>query len=51
MLKSEDETGGVCSTHEAHGKCIQREPGRTRPLGRTRRRWQDNIKLDSIIII
>jgi hypothetical protein len=37
--------GGTCSTHgEERG--VYRVLVGKRPLGRTRRRWEDNIKLD-----
>jgi hypothetical protein len=38
-----------CSTHERDEKCILYLVGKSegkRPLGRTRRRWEDNIKTD-----
>jgi hypothetical protein len=34
--------GGACSTNGDFGG----EAGRKRPLGRPRRRWEDNIKTD-----
>jgi hypothetical protein len=42
--------GGVCSTYEgrevgAYRILLGRPEGR-RPLGRPRRRWEDNIKID-----
>jgi hypothetical protein len=36
------------SKHEAEDECIKilvRKPERKRPLGRSRRRWENNIKL------
>jgi hypothetical protein len=45
----EDEVGGTCGTHGGGERCLQdfgwRPKGR-RPLGRPRRRWEDNIKMD-----
>jgi hypothetical protein len=43
--------GGTCGTHGGgEGKCVYRvlvgRPKGKRPLGRPRRRWEDNIKLD-----
>jgi len=41
--------GGESSTYGGGEKCIQefgRKPDRKRPLGRTRRRWEDNIKIN-----
>ena len=43
------EMGRTCSTYGAIQKCIQRFSGKTegkRPLGRPRRRWEDNIKMN-----
>jgi len=41
--------GGACSTHGA-SKCVYRvlvgKPEGKRPLGRPRRTWEDNIKMD-----
>ena len=40
---------GACSTYEGGERCIQGLVGRLdgkRPLGRPRRRWEDNIKID-----
>jgi hypothetical protein len=41
--------GGTCGTHVVGG-CVHRvlvgSPEGKRPLGRPRRRWEDNIKLD-----
>jgi hypothetical protein len=49
----EDEVGRVCSTNEekrnAHRILVKRPVGK-RPLGRPRRRWVDNIKMDHIEI-
>jgi hypothetical protein len=36
--------GGTCGTHGGGERCLQGEG--KRPLGRPRRRWEDNIKLD-----
>ena len=41
--------GSPCSTYGAVQKCIKSFSGKTegkRPLGRPRRRWEDNIKMD-----
>ena len=40
---------GACSTHGGEERRIQGfggEPEGKRPLGRPRRRWEDNIKMD-----
>jgi hypothetical protein len=43
------EMGGACSTYEdtisVYRVLVWKPEGR-RPLGRTRRRWEDNIKMD-----
>jgi hypothetical protein len=44
-----NEMGGTCSTCGGEERRIQDlvgKPGGKRPLGRPRRRWEDNIKLD-----
>jgi len=41
--------GGECSTYrESTGvyRVLVGKPGEKRPLGRPRRRWEDNIKMD-----
>jgi hypothetical protein len=41
--------GGACSTYGREGRSIQGFGGESeekRPLGRPRRRWEDNIKMD-----
>jgi hypothetical protein len=41
--------GGTCGTHGGGERCLQGLVGRPegkRPLGRPRRTWEDNIKLD-----
>jgi hypothetical protein len=42
--------GGACSTYGGEGRCIYRvlvgKPEVKRPLGRNRRKWEDNIKMD-----
>jgi hypothetical protein len=41
--------GGTCGTHGGGDRCLQGlvgRPERTRPLGRPRRRWEDNIRMD-----
>jgi len=43
----ENVIGGTCSMHRGGERCIQgleRKPEGKRPLGRPRRRWEDNIK-------
>jgi hypothetical protein len=42
-----NEVGGACSTYGrlAYMILVERPEGR-RPLGRPRRRWEDNIKMD-----
>jgi hypothetical protein len=45
----EDEVGGTCGTHGGGGavyRVLVGKPEGKRPLGRPRRRWEDNIKLD-----
>jgi hypothetical protein len=45
----EDEVGGTCSTNggeKEHVYVIGRKARGKRPLGRPRRRWIDNIKMD-----
>jgi hypothetical protein len=40
---------GACSTHGEKGnacRVLVGKPEGKRPLGRTRRRWEDNIKID-----
>jgi hypothetical protein len=41
--------GGTCGTHRGGERCLQGLVGRPegkRPLGRPRRKWEDNIKMD-----
>jgi hypothetical protein len=41
--------GGTCSAHRGDEKCEQNlvvNPEVQRPLGRTIRRWEDNIKIN-----
>jgi hypothetical protein len=41
--------GGACSVHGGDGKCVQNLVGKSeghRQLGRPRRGWEDNIKID-----
>jgi hypothetical protein len=41
--------GGACGAHGGGEGCIQHfvwRPEGRRPLGRHRRRWEDNIKMD-----
>jgi len=43
-----NEIGGACSTYKGEKRLIQGFGGRpegNEPLGRPRRRWEDNIKL------
>jgi hypothetical protein len=45
----EDEMGGPCSTNEGKRKAYRllvEKPVGKRPLGRPRRRWVDNIRMD-----
>jgi len=45
----ENEMGRACSTYrEGRGayRILVGEPYRNKPLGRPRRRWEDNIKMD-----
>jgi hypothetical protein len=45
----EDVASGACSTHgevRKGYKILVRKPERKRPLGRYRRRWKYNIKVD-----
>jgi len=42
--------GGACSTYGGEERSIQSfdgETGAKEPLGRPRRRWEDNIKMDT----
>jgi hypothetical protein len=42
-------TGGACSTYRGQQRCIKGfggKPEGNRPLGRPKRRWDDNIKID-----
>ena len=44
-----NEMGGACGTYGGRERCAQGFSGETegkRPLGRPRRRWEDNIKMD-----
>ena len=38
--------GGACSTYGAEEGLLVGKPEGKRPLGRPRRRWEDNIKMD-----
>jgi hypothetical protein len=40
--------GGACSAYEGRGmyRVLVRKPGGKRPLGRPRRKWENNIKMD-----
>jgi hypothetical protein len=46
--KIEEEMGGACSSYGGKGvyRVLVGRPGRKRLLGRPRRRWEDNIKMD-----
>jgi hypothetical protein len=44
-----NEMGGACSTYRERRdayRILVGRPERRRPLGRPRRRWEDNIKMD-----
>jgi hypothetical protein len=44
-----NEMGGACSTYGGRERCVEGFGGGTeerRPLGRPRRRWEDNIRMD-----
>jgi hypothetical protein len=44
-----NEMGGACGTYEGGERCAQLlvgKPEGRRPLGRPRRRWEDNIRMD-----
>jgi hypothetical protein len=43
-----NEMGGACSTYGGRGlyKVLVGNPEGKRPLGRPKRRWEDNIKMD-----
>jgi hypothetical protein len=44
-----NEMGGACSTYRAKrggNRVLVERLERKRPLGSTRRRWEDNIKMD-----
>ena len=43
-----NEMGGACGTYGGRGvyKVLVGKPEGKRPLGRPRRRWEDNIKMD-----
>jgi hypothetical protein len=41
----ENELGGTCGTHGGRESLVGR-PESKRPLGRPRRRWEDDIKMD-----
>jgi hypothetical protein len=47
--KIDNEMGGACGT-DGEGRGVYRvlvgKPEGTRPLGRPRRRWEDNIRMD-----
>jgi hypothetical protein len=51
LVSEEDEMGGACSTNEekrnAYRLLVGKPEGR-RPLGRPRRRWVNNIKMDLV---
>jgi hypothetical protein len=41
-----NEMGRACSTNGGEEECLVGNPEGKRPLGRPRRRWVDNIKMD-----
>ena len=44
-----NEIGRACDTYEGEERCIQGlggEPEGKRPLGRLRRKWENNIEMD-----
>jgi hypothetical protein len=48
----EDEMGGTCSTNGEKRnayRSLVRKPERKKPLGRPRRRWLDNIRMDLVV--
>ena len=49
VIKWNNGVGGACSTYVGEKRCIKGlvgKPEGKRPLGRPRRRWEDNIKMD-----
>jgi hypothetical protein len=38
--------GGTYSTHSGDEKCVVENPEGRRPLGRPKRRWEDNIYMN-----
>jgi hypothetical protein len=50
----ENEMGGACNTHESERRNAYEifvgKPEGKRPLGRPRRRWEDNIRMDLRVI-
>jgi len=50
IIISEAEMGGACGAYVGRVRCLQGpgggKPEGKRPLGRPRRRWDDNIKMD-----
>jgi hypothetical protein len=47
LREEQDEVGGTCGTGEGRGvyRVLVGRPDGKKPLGRSRRRWKDNIKL------
>ena len=45
-----NEMGEACSTYGREQRCIQCFGEGKRPLGRTRRRWEGNIKMDLQVV-
>jgi len=44
-----NEMGGACSTYEGKKRCVGvmvGNPEEKRPIGRPKRRWENNIKTD-----
>jgi hypothetical protein len=48
VIKSRSEMGGACRSDGERGvyRVLVRKPEEKRPLGRPRRRWEDNIRMD-----
>jgi hypothetical protein len=49
LLNVKNEMGGACGTYgerERVHRVLVGKPEGKRPLGRPRRRWEDNIKMD-----
>ena len=48
IIWGKNEVGGVCSTYERRGayRVLVGNSEGNRPLGRSRRRWKDNVKMN-----